>query len=87
MGSAESAVVAKLRGRTQALLEERPYALLDLAVTRLGRSHFIAAYVKPERPVGASDIDALREQLEATYGDEIAPMRVVVTVTEQPPFD
>lgn len=86
-GAAEASVVETLRERTVALLEGRPYTLLDLAVTRLGRSHFVAAYVQPEHPIVAAEIDVLSAELGSAYAEEIAPARTVVVVTERHPFE
>ena len=53
----------------------------------MGRSHVVAAYVKPDRPVCAPEIDALRDEVEAACGEEVTPARVALIVTERHPFD
>jgi len=86
-GAADIGLVSRLRQRTGRLLETRPFTLLGLAVTRLGRSHIVAAYVRPERPVGAHEADALRDELEAACSAEGVPSRVAVIVTDRHPFE
>jgi len=85
-GAAEAGLVSRLRERTARHLETRPFAVLDLAVTRMGRRHLVAAYVRPERPVSAPEVDALRDELEQAFSAE-APFRVAVIVTERHPFE
>lgn len=86
-GAADPALVSQLRERTGRLLEGGPFALLDLAVTRLGRRHLVAAYVRPAGPVTASEVDALRDELEAACGAEAASSRVAVIVTGRHPYE
>jgi len=86
-GAADVGLVSRLRQRASGLMEAHAFSLLDLAVTRLGRSHIVAAYARPRRPVTAGEVDALRNELEAASRAEDAPSRVAVIVTEQPPFD
>jgi len=86
-GAADTGHINRLRQRIRQQLEPQPFTLLDLAVTRLGRSHIVAAYVRPERPVSAGEVDALRDELEAAARAEGIPSRVAVIVSEQHPFD
>lgn len=86
-GAADASLVSRLREAAGRRLEARLFTLLDLAVTRLGRSHIVVAYVRPERPVSAGEIDALRDDLEAACRAEAVPSRVAVIVTERHPFE
>lgn len=86
-GGAEAEIVGRLRQRASDLLEPHGFSLLDLAVTRLGRSHIVAAYVRPQGPVSAGEVDAIRDELEAACIAEAAPSRVAVILSERHPFD
>jgi len=86
-GAADTEVVSRLRKRARHLLESRSFSLLDLAVTRLGRRHIVAAYVQPGRPVSAGEADALGDEIEAACREERVSSRVVVIVSERHPFE
>lgn len=55
--------------------------LVDLSVVKTGRSHSIAVFVDPGRPVAASELDALREGLEKVVRIELGQINVFVVIT------
>jgi predicted Co/Zn/Cd cation transporter (cation efflux family) len=85
--AAEASVVEQVRGRTEGILADSPYELLEVAVTRLGRSHFVGVYLKPEHAVSAAELDTLRERLQAAYGELLGIVRTELIVTQRQPFE
>lgn len=57
------------------------YILRDLAVLKLGRSFFIVAYVDPQRPVAAEEIDAFNDSLSAAFRAALGTARCETVVT------
>lgn len=67
-------------------LHGRPFKFLDIAATKLGRTHFVVLYVAPEIPVLGETLDQLREALSAVHARSGAPVRCEVVATASPPF-
>lgn len=86
-GAAEAGEVDVVKRLTQGCLEERPFSLLDVAVTRMGRNYFVVAYLRPEGTVEASTVDGLREELRRTFARELGRVKTEVVVTETNRFD
>jgi len=86
-GAAEAGAVDVVRRLTQEHLEERPFTILDVAVTRLGRNYVVVAYLRSEGPVEASTLDRLREELRRSYAGELGQVKTEVILTETHPFD
>lgn len=74
------------RTRAAQLLAERPFDLVDVAVTQLGRSYFAVFYINPTKPVDGAEIDALRGALAASFSGIVAPVKIEVVVTASSPF-
>jgi cation diffusion facilitator family transporter len=80
----ESLAIA--RARADEALHGRPFKLLDIAATKLGRTHLVVLYVEPEIPVRGETLDQLREALSAVHARSGAPVRCEVVATASPPF-
>lgn len=52
----------KVRVRIEELLQDRAFSLLEIVVMKMGRSHFVVTYVKPDSPVSGEAADELRQQ-------------------------
>ncbi|VAW08365.1 hypothetical protein MNBD_ALPHA05-431 [hydrothermal vent metagenome] len=63
-GSADPETGVNVRRSIEKLLQDRPYALLEVVVMKMGRTHFVVAYVNPDAPVSGDEADALREEIE-----------------------
>lgn len=85
-GAAERSAVDGVRRLTQDHLEERPFTLLDVAVTRMGRNFVVVAYLKPEEAVEAATLDSLRDELQRAYAQQLGLVKTAVILTETPPF-
>ena len=84
--SADDHLVEKARSRVEHLLEPLPATLLDLGVTKLGRSHQVIAYVRPDGPLQPEDYDVFRNELNESLSDLFTVLRAEVIYTRNPPF-
>jgi len=57
--SVDEKTATLVRQRIEAAMEDFPCELLEVAVTKLGRLYFVVSYIKPTRPVEATDLDFL----------------------------
>lgn len=71
---------------TQESLIGRPWKLLDVAVTQLGRTCLIVPYLAPDEPVAAHQVDELRRVLARAYHAEFGEAKSEVIVTAEKPF-
>ena len=84
--SADRGTVELVGKRLRALLEERPFTLLEVVVTKLGRSHFVVSYLRPEGPVEGQAVDRLWEEQEACLHALLDQVKSEIVITDQPPF-
>jgi predicted Co/Zn/Cd cation transporter (cation efflux family) len=82
----EPAVTEKIRSRLQELLQDRPFALLEIAVTKMGRAYFVVTYVKPDGPIEGEAADALWEELDSTLRDLLGQVRTEIIIAARPPY-
>jgi predicted Co/Zn/Cd cation transporter (cation efflux family) len=86
-GASASPEAVKLgRGLAAEVLDRQPFRLLDLAVTKFGRTHFVVLYVEPLMPVEGATLDLLREALADAFARAGKPVRCEVVATASPPF-
>lgn len=84
--SAGPQTLAKWRTTIQEALEESPFSLVEVAVTKLGRSHFAVAYIKPEAPATAAVLDATREAVAQACRSIHDPSRMEIIYTAKDPY-
>ncbi len=84
--AAKPTVTDQVRTCIQETLQDRPFELLEVAVTKLGRTHFVVPYLKPEAPVQAEELDALRTELESTFGTSLGTVGVEIIITAVHPY-
>lgn len=77
---------AKVRDRIEGVIDELPCELLEVAVTKLGRMHFVISFIKPTGSVTASDLDTLREELHESYADLFSQLRTEIVFTAEAPY-
>lgn len=85
-GTADPELVAKARTLTEEMARGLSVDVLAVPVTKLGRSHFVVPYLKPEGAVSAEDIDAFRHQLEAAYGELFGIAKTELIITAEHPY-
>lgn len=76
----------KVQRRIEEVIGNAPCELLAVAVTKLGRTHFAIVYIRPEDSVVASDMDALRGEIHASYEDLFPRLKTEVIYTATKPF-
>jgi predicted Co/Zn/Cd cation transporter (cation efflux family) len=77
--------VSGVRKKIRAALPQA-CTLLQVAVTKLGRSYFVVAYIRPEGAVKAQEMDSLRRELQEEYRSLLEPVKSEVVFTAHPPF-
>ncbi len=60
---------AKTRERIERTIQGVPCKLLAVAVTKLGRTHFVLIYVRPDDSVVAEDLDQFRSAVPSQFHD------------------
>jgi predicted Co/Zn/Cd cation transporter (cation efflux family) len=85
--SASPEAVKLARELAAKVLDQQPFRLIHLAVTKFGRTHFVVFYVEPLMPVEGATLDLLREALAAAFARAGRAVRCeVVAATASPPF-
>lgn len=85
--AADPAVIEKIRIHLQEFLQDRPYILLEVAVTKMGRCHFVVAYIKPDAPIEGEAADALWEELDAALRDTLGQAKSEIVIAARPPYE
>ena len=84
--SAEPATVGKFRERLQEILRDQPFELLDVAVTKMGRSYFVVSYVKPDTVIDGEAADNLWQQLNIGIQELLGQAKTELIIAAQPPY-
>ena len=84
--SAEPATVKKVRARLQEILKDQPFELLEVAVTKIGRSHFVVSYVKPDAAVDGDAADNLWQQMNTDIQELLGQAKTELIIAAQPPY-
>ena len=84
--SAEPATVEKARSCLEESLQDRPYTLLEVAVTKMGRAHFVVTYVKPDAPVDGDAADALWQQLDLALRKNLGQVKTEIIIAGRSPY-
>jgi ribosome maturation factor RimP len=77
---------AKTRERIEQTIQGVHCKLLAVAVTKLGRTHFVLIYVRPDDSVVAEDLDIFRRDIHASYEDLFGKVKSEVIYTAEKPF-
>jgi predicted Co/Zn/Cd cation transporter (cation efflux family) len=83
----DESTTSQVRERIEAVLAPLPGELLQVAVTKLGRFHFVVSYIKPTGSVTAIDLDTLRGELHESYADLFSQVRSEIVFTAEAPYD
>jgi predicted Co/Zn/Cd cation transporter (cation efflux family) len=62
------------------------FSLVEVAVTKLGRSHFAVAYIRPETAVTVEALDQIKDQLDNTTQSIHSPSRMEIIFTGTYPY-
>jgi len=85
--SVDEDTINKVRERIEKVIENLPCELLEVAVTKLGRMHFVISFIKPTGSVTAEDLDTLREELHESYSDLFPQLRSEIVFTAENPYN
>ena len=84
--SADASLVEKVKTHTQELFKGKPFTVLDVAVTKMGRRFFVVPYLKPDQLVNAGELDALRQELATEYTNLLGDTSVELVITTTSPL-
>jgi predicted Co/Zn/Cd cation transporter (cation efflux family) len=79
-------ISSEVRKRITQKIAGIPCELLALSVTKLGRTHFVLSYVRPDDSVVAEDLDIFRKEVHACYEDLFGRVKTEVIYTAEKPF-
>jgi predicted Co/Zn/Cd cation transporter (cation efflux family) len=85
--AADPPTVTKVRRCLEESLRDRPFALLEVAVTKIGRAHFVVTYVKPDVPVDGKTADAVWEHLDSALRRSLGQVRSEIIVAGSSPYE
>ena len=84
--SAGPETIDKWRQAIDAALDGRAFRLIEVAVTKMGRSHFAVAYIRPEEAVSVETLDTIRQNVERVCRTVHTPSRMEVIYTGDYPY-
>ncbi len=84
--SADPKAVQSIRDRLSELLKNRPFTLLEVAVMKLGRSHFAVSYVKPDSAISGEEADALRDEIELACCELMKGTKAELIIAARGPY-
>jgi predicted Co/Zn/Cd cation transporter (cation efflux family) len=76
----------EVRRRIEKRIAGVPCELLAVAVTKLGRTHFVISYIRPDDSVVAEELDTFRSEVHACYEDLFGRVKTEVIYTAKKPF-
>ena len=62
------------------------FSLLEVAVTKVGRSQFAVAYICPDKPASVEELDAVRSSVSLSTQDVNSPSRIEIIFTGKYPY-
>lgn len=84
--SAGPETTERWRDAIKETLDETAYTLIEVAVTKMGRSHFAVAYICPDDPASARSLDDIRQRVAQACGKVHAPSRMEIVYTGAYPY-
>ncbi|MBA4492667.1 cation transporter [Paracoccus sp. S1E-3] len=76
--------VALARRALRRAIAEDGGRLIDLSITKIGRSHVVMVYYDPGRPLSAAEIDRLNLRMQGDLHQSLPGAEVTLLVTEHP---
>lgn len=84
--SAGPETVERWRRAIRDALEETAFTLVEVAVTKMGRSHFAVAYIRFDDLASAKTLDNIRKKLELACSEIHNPSRMEIVYTKNDPY-
>lgn len=85
--SAGSETIEKWRLTIGEVLADTAFSLVEVAVTKMGRSHFAVAYIRPETPASVETLDRIRRQVDQACRAIHNPIRMEIIYTGSYPYE
>ena len=85
--SADPATIEKTRTTVAERLQNRPFQLLEIVVTKIGRSHFVISYIKPEQPITGDEADQLWKELNEAIQATLGQVSTEIIIAGKSPYD
>lgn len=85
--SSGQATIEKVRERLREILQDQPFELLEVTVTKVGRSYFVVSYVKPDAAVDGQAADNLWQRLHGGIQDVLGQAKTELVIAARPPYD
>ena len=86
-GATQSDSVKELDSRIRALFDQHPCQLMELSVTKLGRTHLIVAYLNPKVPITGEEADEAQSVVESECRAVLGDAVTAVVITARPPYE
>jgi len=67
-------------------LDETAFTLIEVAVTKIGRSHFAVAYIRPDDPASVEMLDEIRRRVGQACSKVHTPSRMEIVYTGNYPY-
>ena len=84
--SATTKVVESVRANLSELLRAVPFEMMDVAVTKLGRTYFVVSYVKPAGQSSVEQFDELRDLIQKSVNELLGQAKSELVITARNPF-
>lgn len=84
--SADPATVEQVREHLQGILTDEPFELLEVVVTKIGRSHWVVSYVKPDEAIDGKAADHLWQLLNTRIQNVLGQAKTELIIAAQPPY-
>jgi len=84
--SAGPETTQRWRDAIKQALDETAYTLIEVAVTKMGRSYFAVAYIRPDDPASARSLDDIRQRVVQACGKVHIPSRMEIVYTGAYPY-
>ena len=84
--AADDRTVEMVKQGLNELVKNKPFILLDVVVTKIGRAHFIVSYLKPEVPIDGVTADQLWKQQDDHLHTLLKQVKSEVVIANEPPF-
>lgn len=85
--AAEKSTVEKVQRCVEESLQNRPFRVLEVVVTKLGSAHLVVAYLKPETPVAGETVDTLWLHVNKALRDSMGQVRSEIVIAARPPYE
>ena len=84
--AADEPTVEMVKHGINELVKNKPFTVLDVVVTKIGRAHFIVGYYKPELPIDGVTVDQLWQEQDDHLHTLLKQVKSEIVIANEPPF-